>query len=350
MALRRSLQIAFRPVATVYGQSEAFLRAARVAHELGLSCEESDVLEIDNRIKDANAALTEARNGALGKIARDVERHAAIDALLGWHQRDYLAIRALFADRVCHRIEGRIAGWREWGRGVRVLIAWPVSLWLQSRVRRVRAEVDRFGIGLDAERKVVAAKLHALRTNPDATILRCTRRERHRLDALNDLRSRPEIAGARGELLLLREIEVLPDVYEILNNVRLRAPSFMRFKDVPLQTAQVDHIVVGPPGVFVIETKNWSRGFASDVTSFNPHDQVGRARHLCNVLLKDHGWHVPVRSVIALAGAAPPPVPGSYAKVLPIGEVRRFVEWFPARLAEGQVRAISAFLQLQNAH
>jgi hypothetical protein len=55
------------------------------------------------------------------------------------------------------------------------------------------------------------------------------------------------IKGAEGEEFIARRLSFLPAPYSIFNDFQLDAkgPSF-------------DHIVIGPAGVFVIETKNWT--------------------------------------------------------------------------------------------
>lgn len=53
--------------------------------------------------------------------------------------------------------------------------------------------------------------------------------------------------GAEGEKVIAEVLESeLPDSYSIFNDVRL-----------PGRTSNIDHIVVGPSGVFVLNTKNW---------------------------------------------------------------------------------------------
>ena len=61
----------------------------------------------------------------------------------------------------------------------------------------------------------------------------------------------PKVRGARGESKVSRRLDLF-----------LPGKSYVLFNDVTLPTtkssAQIDHIVVSPFGVFVIETKNYS--------------------------------------------------------------------------------------------
>jgi len=57
--------------------------------------------------------------------------------------------------------------------------------------------------------------------------------------------------GARGEELVARELASLPAGFTVLHGVRVPGASAVSKEDC-------DHVVVGPPGVFLVETKNWS--------------------------------------------------------------------------------------------
>lgn len=53
--------------------------------------------------------------------------------------------------------------------------------------------------------------------------------------------------GSRGELAVTRELKALPDDYVLLNDLLL-----------PSGNGNIDHFLIGPNGLFVIETKNYS--------------------------------------------------------------------------------------------
>lgn len=55
--------------------------------------------------------------------------------------------------------------------------------------------------------------------------------------------------GQRGEMRIAKELAKLPQEYVTINNVILQTPK---------GTTQIDHIVVSPYAIFVIETKNYS--------------------------------------------------------------------------------------------
>lgn len=59
------------------------------------------------------------------------------------------------------------------------------------------------------------------------------------------------IKGARGEVYTAAHLDLLPDSYQV-------------FHDVKADQGNLDHVVVGPTGVFAVETKNWTGVVTSD--------------------------------------------------------------------------------------
>lgn len=55
-------------------------------------------------------------------------------------------------------------------------------------------------------------------------------------------------SGHDGEVKVIETLKKLPDSYYIINDFRIT---------VNRRTSQIDHVVVGPTGIFAIETKNW---------------------------------------------------------------------------------------------
>ena len=78
------------------------------------------------------------------------------------------------------------------------------------------------------------------------------------------------------------------------------------------EDGEVDHVVIGPGGVFTINTENhpnakvWVRGDTFKVNGFN-HDCVRgsrqEARHAAELLSEQAGFRVDVRGIVAVVGA-----------------------------------------------
>ena len=61
------------------------------------------------------------------------------------------------------------------------------------------------------------------------------------------------VKGARGEELVGRSLALLPKSFTVFHGIAAHSPSL-----IPQGGADLDHVVVGPAEIFVIETKNWN--------------------------------------------------------------------------------------------
>ncbi|MBP2045171.1 nuclease-related domain-containing protein [Methanobacterium aggregans] len=115
------------------------------------------------------------------------------------------------------------------------------------------------------------------------------------------------IAGAYGEEIVSDYLQKLPDSFYIFNDVNPRG-----------NWGNIDHVVVGPTGIFVIETKNYSTPYVvkGDDWYYNTPDGLKLADHkpgkqvkrntmnlrellIENQLIEDKVW---INSVVALNG------------------------------------------------
>ena len=119
--------------------------------------------------------------------------------------------------------------------------------------------------------------------------------------------SNPKVKGRIGEMRVSWSLRSeLGEGYEILNDVYM--PSMEG------ETTQIDHIVVSPYGIFVIETKNWTGWIFGDAKSAKWTQSVYRKKnsfqnpirqnykHICELsrnLGIDKGYFI---SVIAVTG------------------------------------------------
>ena len=117
----------------------------------------------------------------------------------------------------------------------------------------------------------------------------------------------PQLAGARAELDVLECLKNLPDDYYVYGDLKLRAHRKIRFAGEYLQSAQIDYLVVGPTGVFVVEVKCWGRQHIARNGYHDPYEQVGRHSYLCYDLIRTYGEKARVQSVIVNCGILPPP-------------------------------------------
>lgn len=72
------------------------------------------------------------------------------------------------------------------------------------------------------------------------------------------------LIGASGEEEVIEHLSFLPDNYHVFNDVKIDFGDWIYWKngrdgDKIIKTSQIDHLVVGPTGIILIETKKWRR-------------------------------------------------------------------------------------------
>jgi hypothetical protein len=110
----------------------------------------------------------------------------------------------------------------------------------------------------------------------------------NKIEALDKAFISEEYHGAKGESAALEKLEKLPSDFHIFCDVKIKR--------------QMDFVVVGPTGIFVIEVKNWTPGYTKDHLESgeeSPHEQVDDAGTKLFYFLKDKfNFDLRVRKVI----------------------------------------------------
>lgn len=124
------------------------------------------------------------------------------------------------------------------------------------------------------------------------------------------------IAGAIGENLVVKELQKLSDSYYLINDfsVTFDPPLYNKKEKDKIFSIQVDHLLICQSGVFILETKNWSKKSISSVDLRSPVKQVLRTSYALFVLLNSnsnkglehHHWgdkKIPLKSIIVMTNS-----------------------------------------------
>jgi len=113
--------------------------------------------------------------------------------------------------------------------------------------------------------------------------------------------------GAIGEEAVIRELKLLPDSYSVFNDVNLsffRSIRWRKYNEY-VKSCQIDHVVVGPGGVFLIETKNWSAKTLR-TAQFTPHHQIERAGYIFYIKTMNlFRRKLPIQNIVVTLGKVP---------------------------------------------
>lgn len=95
------------------------------------------------------------------------------------------------------------------------------------------------------------------------------------------------IYGSIGELKAINVFKNLPNGYHVINDVRkeFHPPLYNKREADRIYSTQIDHVIVGPTGVYVIETKYWNSKSIKSEYLFSPIKQVRRGGFALFVLL-----------------------------------------------------------------
>jgi len=176
-------------------------------------------------------------------------------------------------------------------------------------------------------------KLQYLEQNKPAVMAKRRQFLDDEIESLKKIMFSKEWKGAITELEVIESLRYLPNTFYVLNDVHLRISPPIYVQKKAVLSAQIDHLVITPAGIFVIETKHWSKQFVESGDFFDPYEQVTRASYLCYKLLElNFNKDVKTRSIVAYQGYLPKKKENDYIKVLKIQEVSKYILWFKSAI------------------
>ncbi|MEP0133382.1 MAG: nuclease-related domain-containing protein [Eudoraea sp.] len=169
----------------------------------------------------------------------------------------------------------------------------------------------------------------------------------------------PLIAGAIGENLVQKELKKLSDTYVLFNDFSLafEKPIYNRKKNDRIYSIQIDHLLVTKAGIFIIETKNWSKKSIARLDMRSPIRQIRRSSYALFVILnsseqgasrilKRHHWgdrKFPIRSIVAMINNKPKEE-FKYVTIKKLRELNSYIDSFDSIFDDSEVKMISNYL------
>jgi hypothetical protein len=169
------------------------------------------------------------------------------------------------------------------------------------------------------------------------------------------------IAGAIGENLVEKELKKLSDKNILFNDfsVKFKTPIYNRKENDRIFSIQIDHILITNSGIFILETKNWSKKSIDSISLRSPIEQIMRTSYALFVILngdskqkgislRKHHWgnkQVPIRNVIVMINQKPKEK-FKYVQVKTLNELNRYVNYFETIFDDTEVNRISEYLKL----
>lgn len=179
-------------------------------------------------------------------------------------------------------------------------------------------------------------------------------RKKATIDELNNF-----IYGALGEQKVIKTLEALSNEYFLINDfaVSFSPAIYNRQENDYIKTVQIDHILVAPSGIFLIETKNWSEKSLENLSLRSPVHQIKRTSFVLFKLLNNemsnyhlyldkHHWgdkKISIRNLIVLINTKPKEE-FQYVKILTLNELLGYVNYFKPIFSSTETERIANYL------
>lgn len=167
------------------------------------------------------------------------------------------------------------------------------------------------------------------------------------------------IYGALGEQKVVNELKKLSDEFILINdfNCSFHPPIYNRNERDYIKSVQMDHVLISPSGIFLIETKNWSEKSLNNLSMYSPVQQIKRASFALNKILsekntqsilnlKRHHWgtrEIPIKKLIVLINQKPREE-FQYVKILTLKEVLGYINYFEPSFSREETQNIGNYL------
>ncbi len=169
----------------------------------------------------------------------------------------------------------------------------------------------------------------------------------------------PIIAGAIGEHKVAKELEKLSGPSTLIHDfsIAFDKPIYNKRENDRIFSIQIDHLLVTRAGIFIIETKNWSKASLERYDLRSPIKQVQRANFALYVLLngsnisgigalKPHHWghkKLPIRNIVAMIQHRPRER-FNYVAIKTLDELNGYIDHFEPLFDEEEVGRIGDYL------
>jgi hypothetical protein len=173
----------------------------------------------------------------------------------------------------------------------------------------------------------------------------------------------PLIAGAKGEHLVVKEIEKLSDEHILINDFSMtfNPPIYNRKEKDRIFSIQIDHLLVTKAGIFVLETKNWSERSLERLDIWSPVKQVQRSAYALFILLNSKSnrsknglnWHpwgtkqIPIRNVVVMINEKPREK-FNFVAVKSLNELNGYINYFNPVFSDEEFNRVVNRLRMLN--
>ena len=168
------------------------------------------------------------------------------------------------------------------------------------------------------------------------------------------------VAGAIGESSVVKALQQLSDDCYLINDfsIKFYPPIYNKKENDRIFSIQIDHLLVCQSGIFLLETKNWSKTSVENLDLRSPVKQILRTSFALFVLLNSdsklndiklerHHWgakKIPIRNIIVMINEKPKEE-FKHVKVLSLNELIGYIQYFDQTFNGEEVKGIFEYLK-----
>ena len=162
-----------------------------------------------------------------------------------------------------------------------------------------------------------------------------------------------------GEQKVVKTLEALPDEYFLINDFAVSfSPAIYNIQEKDyIKSIQIDHLLVAPSGIFLIETKNWSEKSLENLSLRSPVKQIKRTSFVLFKLLNNemsnfhlrldkHHWgdkKISIKNLIVMTNAKPQEE-FQYVKILTLNKLLGYINYFKPTFSINETQRIADFI------
>ncbi|MBS7253258.1 nuclease-related domain-containing protein [Flavobacterium branchiicola] len=167
------------------------------------------------------------------------------------------------------------------------------------------------------------------------------------------------IYGAIGEQKVENTLKKLSDDYILINDFccTFKPPIYNKSNNDHICSIQIDHLLLSPAGIFLIETKNWSTNSINNSDFRSPVQQILRTNFaLYNIMNNEinkinqnfahHYWgrkKVPIKNIVLFTNTKPIEE-FQFVKILTLDELLPYIKYFNPSFLVEETEMIADFL------
>jgi hypothetical protein len=235
---------------------------------------------------------------------------------------------------------------------------WNYKRKINGKEYNFEAEVTRSISDFVNDHRVKSDRYQLIKSDFNQAVEESSRQQLLDLEVKNSTISQLNnfIHGALGEQQVVKTLETLSDEYFLINDfaVSFSPAIYNRQENDYIQSVQIDHILVGPSGIFIIETKNWNQKSLDNISLRSPVAQIKRTSFVLYYLLNNESSHnqigldmhhwgdrkIPIKNLIVFTNTKPKEE-FQYVKILITNELLGYVNYFDPIFSYDETKKIA---------